>query len=69
MLSVIFLGKAGVYPSKAPLVKHLSGATFLDRFLALLIIIRLGLKGMPGTNNLAYSLFGLFANYDCKKFL
>ncbi len=66
MLSVIFVGKAGVYPSKAHLVQHLSGAPFLGRFLALLIIIRIIERH---ARNKQSSLFGLFVNYYCKKFL
>jgi hypothetical protein len=35
-------------------VKHLSGAPFYGRLLALPTNIRLGCKGLPGTNALAY---------------
>ncbi len=35
-------------------MKHLSGATLEDRLLALPESIRLGWKGLPGTNALAY---------------
>jgi hypothetical protein len=34
--------------------KHLSDASLQDRFLALITNIRIGLKGLSGTNTLAY---------------
>jgi hypothetical protein len=39
----MFGGKAGTYPNEAP-----------ERLVALLPNIRLGWKGLPGTNTLAY---------------
>jgi hypothetical protein len=42
-------GKAGAYLSEA-----LSGVPLLDKLLALRAIIRLGWKGLLGTNALAY---------------
>jgi len=35
-------------------VKHLSGAPLYGRLLALPTYIRISLKGLPGTNTLAY---------------
>jgi hypothetical protein len=43
----MFAGKVGAYPSE--------GAPLLGRILALPTNIRLGWKGLPGTNALAYS--------------
>jgi hypothetical protein len=45
----MFAGKAGTYPSD-----HLSGAPLLGRLLALPTNIRLGWKGLPVENALAY---------------
>jgi hypothetical protein len=42
-------GKAGTYG-----VKHISGAPLYDRLLALPTNIRVGWKGLPGTNPPAY---------------
>jgi hypothetical protein len=44
-------------------VKHLSGAPFKGRLLALSTNNRLGFKGLPGSNTLAY-----YENYGRKKF-
>jgi hypothetical protein len=45
----MFAGKAGAYPSGAPKI-----TSPLVRLLALHTKIRLGCKGLPGTNTLAY---------------
>ncbi len=45
-------------------MKHLSGAPLQGRLLASLTNIRLGWRGLPGTNTLAY----YDINYDRKKF-
>ncbi len=62
-------GKAGAYLSEA-----LTGVPFLDKLLALPAIIRLGWKGLLGTNALAYcenseitDRIGKFVNYGQKK--
>ncbi len=47
--SLMFAGKAGAYPSEAPL-----GAPHKGRLLASPTNIRLGWKGLPGTNALTY---------------
>jgi len=47
--SIMFVSKVRVYP-----VKHLLGAPFYGRLLALPTDIRLGWKCLPGTNTLAY---------------
>jgi hypothetical protein len=46
---LIFAGEAGAYPK----VEHLKGA-LLGQAQALPANIRIGLKGLPGTNTLAY---------------
>jgi len=45
----MFAGKAGAYPIEAPLSVPLEG-----RLLASATNIRLGWRGLPGTNTLAY---------------
>jgi hypothetical protein len=45
----MFVGKAGAHP-----VKNLLAAPLKGRFLALPTNIRLGWKGLPGTNALTY---------------
>ncbi len=46
----MFVGKAGAYPR----VKYLSGAPFKGWLLVSPTNTRLGWKGLPGTNTLAY---------------
>jgi hypothetical protein len=48
-------------------MKHLSGAPLQGRLLASLTNIRLGWKGMPGTNTLAY--YKKSVNYSREKFI
>ncbi len=48
--SLMFVGKAGAYPSE----KHLSDAPRKGRLLAFPTNITLGWKGLPGINALAY---------------
>ncbi len=52
MIIFSILGKTN--PLALTIVKHLSGAPFYGRFLTLTTNIRLGWKGLPGTNALAY---------------
>ncbi len=47
--NLMFAGKARAYPSEA-----LSGAPLYGKLLALPANIRLGWKGLPGTNTQAY---------------
>ena len=48
--SLMFAGKAGAYPR----VEYLKDASLYCRLLVLTADIRLGWKGLPGTNTLAY---------------
>ncbi len=50
--SVIFVSKAGAYRGRTP--EHLKGASPQGRLLAFPTDIRLGWKGLPATNTVAY---------------